>query len=122
MPIYCYSCSAKKGCGHIFERFMSVKDWKSKVKCSKCGRMANQNLLAQHRSGGIDSQMREYQMEGSNGCRLYAASYLPNQIEQAKKIHPGREFKFVNNCYLPVIKNRTDRKKYLNEMGFVEYD
>lgn len=118
--IYCYKCSSKKGCGHAFERSMPAKDWKSRVKCPKCGKMAHQNLLAQHQGGKIDSQMMEYTMEGKRGCRMYAAGYLPNQMDEARKIHPGREFRLVNGAMLPVIKNRTDRKKYLKEMNFVE--
>jgi hypothetical protein len=102
---------------------MSVKDWKSKVKCPKCGRMANQNLLVQHSSGGIDSQMREYTMEGACGTRLYGASYLPQQLEDAKKKHPNRRFRLVNGCYLPVIRHRRDKLQYLKEYGnYVEYD
>lgn len=121
--VYVYNCSSKKGCGHTFNRSMSVKDWKGKVKCPKCGRMANQNLLAQHSSGGIDSQMREYQMEGDNGTRMYAAAYLPNQIDEMKKKHPNRQFRFVNGCYLPVIKHRRDKLQFLKERGnWIEKD
>lgn len=119
--VYWYTCSSEKGCGHTFDRSMSAKNWKGKVKCSKCGRMANQNLLAQHSSGGIDSQMHEYNMEGSTGCRPYAASYLLNQKEKAHQAHPGTDFKEVNGCYMPVIKHKTHYKKYLKEMNFVEY-
>lgn len=122
MPIYVYSCSSDKGCGHTFERFISIGKWKAKVKCPKCGKMANQNLLEQHKGGNADSQMIEYTMEGKTGTRLYAASYLPHQISEAKRVHPGREFKLVNGAYIPVIKNRTDKKKYLKEMDYTEYD
>jgi len=102
---------------------MSVKDWKQRVKCPKCGRMAPQNLLAQHAGGNIDSQMMEYTMEGERGTRLYGACYLPHQLEDAKKKHPNRRFRLVNNCYLPVIKHRRDKLQYLKEYGnYVEYD
>jgi len=83
--------------------------------------MAHQNLLAQHSSGGIDSQMVEYPFDGDNGTRPYAASYLLNQKEEAHKAHPGTNFREYNGCYMPIIKNRTHYKKYLREMNFVEY-
>lgn len=86
-------------------------------KCTKCG-------------GDIDAgfpplwvnRFKDYHFHGDDGCRMYAASYLPNQISEAKRVHPGREFKLVNGAYIPVIKNRTDRKKYLKEMNYIEYD
>ena len=120
MAIYCYTCSSEKGCNHSFERSMAVKDWKAKVKCPKCGRMAHQNLLAQHSGGQVDSQMMEYRFEGDNGTRPYAASYLLNQKEDAHRVHPGTDFRVHNGCYMPVIKNKTHYKKYLKEMNFVE--
>jgi len=121
--LYIYTCSSEKGCGHTFDRSMSVKDWKSRIKCPKCGRMAHQNLLAQHSSGGIDSQMREYTMEGECGTRLYGASYLDNQINEARKKHPGTDFVRYNNCWLPKIKNRVHKLRYLKQYGnYVEYD
>lgn len=119
--LYIYTCSSEKGCSHTFDRSMSVKNWKSKVKCPKCGKMANQNLLAQHSSGGIDSQMREYQFEGDNGTRMYAASYLGGQEKEMKRKHPGRDFKWHNSCWMPVIKNRTDKMKFLKERDYVEF-
>lgn len=119
---YVYSCSSEKGCGHTFDRSMSVEDWKGKVKCPKCGRMANQNLLAQHSSGGIDSQMREYQFEGDNGTRMYAASYLGGQEKEMKRKHPGRDFKWHNSCWIPIIKNRRDKLRFLKERDYIEKD
>ena len=121
--IYCYSCSSKKGCGHTFEHVTTANKWKPKKKCPKCGKMAHQNLLTQHQGGNIDSQMREYTMEGSAGTRMYAASYLPQQMEEMKKKHPNRQFRLVNGCYLPVIKHRRDKLQYLKEYGrgYVEY-
>ena len=119
--LYIYTCSSKKGCGHTFDRSMSVDDWKSKIRCPKCNKMAYQNLLAQHSSGGIDSQMIEYQFEGDTGTRPYAASYLMNQKTEAHKKHPGTDFREHGGCYMPVIKNKTHYKKYLREMNFVEF-
>lgn len=118
MPIYVFSC----GCGNTFEKFSSVKDWKPKRKCPKCGKMAHQNIIAEHKSGNVDSQMREYEFEGSTGTRMYGASYLPNQIDEARKLHKGTDFRLYNGCYLPVIKNRTHKLKYLKEMNFIEKD
>jgi hypothetical protein len=99
-----------------------VKDWKNKTKCPKCGKMAPQNLLAQHSGDNVGSQMMEYNFDGPTGTRLYGASYLPNQIDEARKLHPGTDFKFHNGCYLPVIKHRVHKLKYLKEMGFIEKD
>ena len=100
---------------------MLVKDWKSKAKCPKCGRMANQNLLAQHQGGCVDSQMLDYQFYGDTGTRPYSASYLMNQKKEAHKKHPGTDFREHSSCYMPIIKNKTHYKKYLKEMNFVEY-
>lgn len=123
MPVYVYTCSSEKGCGETFERFMSIAKWKEKVKCPKCGKMAHQNLIEQHKGDNIDSQMREYQFEGGTGTRMYAASYLPSQMDEMKRKHPNRKFRLVNNCYLPVIKHRRDKLQYLKEYGrgYVEY-
>ena len=121
MAIYIYTCSSEKGCNHTFERFMSIDKWKPKVKCPKCGKMAHQNLLEQHKDGSIDSQMMEYQFDGDNGTRMYAASYLPNQIDEARKKHPGTDFKLHNGCYIPRIKNRTHKLKFLKERDYVEF-
>ena len=119
--IYVYTCSLEKGCGYTFERSMSADKWKNRVKCPKCGRMAPQNLLAQHGSGGIDSQMREYQFDSDTGTRMYAAAYLGGQEEEMRRKHPGREFKWHNSCWLPVIKNRVDKLKFLKERNYVEF-
>ena len=120
--VYVYTCSSAEGCGHTFEESMSAKDWVENYPCPKCGKKAHQNLVAQHASGGIDSQMGEYEFYSSTGTRMYAASYLDNQIGEARKIHPGTDFIRHNNCWLPRIKNRTHRKKYLKEMDYIEKD
>lgn len=118
MPIYCYKCeSCKKG----FEITALMKDSNKKRQCPSCKKIANRNFVAEQSGGILDSQMHEYNMEGSHGCRPYAASYLLNQKELAHKTHPGTDFKVVNNCYMPVIKHKTHYKKYLKEMNFVEY-
>ena len=119
--IYCYTCN--NGCDCTFERSMSVENWKASMKCPKCGKMAPQNLLAQHKSGGIDSQMMKYQFEGNTGTRMYAAAYLPNQINEARKRHPGTDFRLYNGCYIPVIKHRRHKLKFLKERGnWIEKD
>lgn len=118
MPIYCYKC---EDCGNSFEKTLSMKDCMKSQKCS-CGKKAVRDLITEHSDGGVDSQMREYQFEGDMGTRMYAASYLPNQMEEARRVHPGREFREVNGAMLPVIKHRRDKLKYLKEMNFVERD
>lgn len=88
-----------------------------------CGESMERDFHLEHTRGGVDCMNQDYEFEGPNGTRLYAASYLPNQIEDAKKKHPGREFKLKNGCYLPVIKNRGDKLRYLKEYGnYEEYD
>jgi len=117
MPIYCYTCeNCKKG----FEVFASMDDSNKKRKCPNCRKPISRNILAEHSDGVLDSQIHEYNMEGSRGCRPYAASYLLNQKEKAHKDHPGTDFKEVGGCFMPVIKHRTHYKKYLKEMNFVE--
>jgi putative FmdB family regulatory protein len=119
VPLYCFTC---QNCGNTFERHASIQHPPLWRKCSVCGKRASRNIIAEHCDGTVDSQMREYSMDGSTGTRLYAASYLPSQIEEAKRKHPGRDFRLVNGCYLPVIRNRRDKLHYLKEHGFVEYD
>jgi hypothetical protein len=117
MPLYCFRCE----CGKSFEKVLSMKDCLKSQNC-ECGKKAHRDLIAEHRDGTVDSQMREYQFEGEHGTRMYAASYLPNQINEARKVHPGTDFKLRNGCYIPVIKNRNHKLKYLREMGYVEKD
>jgi hypothetical protein len=120
--VYVYTCSSKEGCGHTFESVCSVKDWTNKRVCPECGKIANQNLLEQHKGGNVDSQMMEYEFYGETGTRMYAASYLPNQIKEARKKHKGTDFVFHNGCYIPRIKNRRHKLKYLKEMNYIEKD
>ena len=119
MPTYCYKC---KDCEKEFEVVAPMKDSNKERKCPDCGKKANRDIATEQCGGILDSQIHEYNMEGSRGCRMYSASYLPHQMSEARRVHPGRDFKLVNGCYLPVIKHRTDRKKYLKEMDYVEYD
>lgn len=89
-----------------------------KVKC-RCGKMAHRDWNAY---GDVDSQMMDYSFEGDTGTRMYPASYLPTQADEAKKRHPGTEFREHQGCLVPVIRNRTHRLKYLREKNFVELD
>lgn len=89
-----------------------------KVKCS-CGKMAHRNWNAY---GAVDSQMVDYQFEGDTGTRLYPCAVLPNQIDEAKRKHPGTEYRERNGCFLPIIKNRTHKLKFLKEHNFTELD
>ena len=90
------------------------------VRC-ECGKTAIRDFQAEVCGGVIDSQHREYDFDGDNGTRLYAAAYLPHQKSEMRKNHPGRDFKLRNNCYLPVIKDRQDYKRFLKERNFIEY-
>lgn len=119
MPTYCYSC---ENCGNSFEHTCSMSQMTKTRKCPSCGKRAYHDFVSDHKYGNTDSQMREYSIDGSSGTRLYTASYLPSQVDEMKKRHPGRDFKFINGCYLPVIRNRTDKLKYLRERNYVEYD
>ena len=119
MPTYCFSCE----CGSKFEKVLPMKDSGKLQKC-ECGKRARRDFVAEHTDGVVDSQMREYTMEGSRGCRPYAMSYLPHQMtDTIRKKHLGREFKEVNGCMMPVIKHRQDFKKYMKEYSpdYVEY-
>lgn len=114
MPIYCFSCP---DCGEKFEKTLSIKDCMKSQKC-KCGKKADRDLIAEHCSGGIDSQMREYRFDGDNGCRMYAASYL--DLAEAKRVHKTTDFIWHNECWIPRIKHATHRKQYLKEMNYVD--
>lgn len=99
-----------------------MKDCLKPQKCD-CGKKASRDLIAEHADGGVDSQMREYEFYGENGTRMYGAAYLDNQIEDARKKHPGTDFIWHNKCWLPRIKNRQHKLKYMKEYdpSFVEY-
>ena len=113
MPCYCFKCSV---CGKSYEKMlpMSKAEWTDN--CT-CGAVANRDIVTEHKSGNVDSQMREYQFDGDNGTRMYAAAYLPHQMEEMKKNHPNRKFKLVNGAYIPVIKHRRDKLQFLKERG-----
>lgn len=117
MPCFCFQCS---GCGKRFEKHRPMSDSGKKVKC-ECGGSAHRDFQTEVCGGVLDSQHHEYDFEGSTGTRCYAGAYLPQQKEEMVKNHPGREFKLRNNCYLPVIKDRMDYKKFLSERNFIEY-
>jgi len=118
MPTYSYICE----CGNTFEKSSSVKNYRNKRKCSVCKKMAQHSVILDHKNGNVNSQMMAYSMEGSTGTRLYPASYLPSQIDEARKKHPGTDFILHNGCFLPKIRNRTHKLKYLKERGFCELD
>lgn len=119
MPIYCYQCPK---CGKRFEETLPMSEAGKMVKCS-CGASASRDFQTEVCGGVIDCQNRDYDFEGDNGTRCYAGSYLPQQKEEMRKNHPGRDFRFHNGCYIPVIKNRSDYKKFLQERGnWIEYN
>ena len=43
------------------------------------------------------------------------------QIEEAKRLHPGTEWKKFGHSYRPLIKNRTDKKRLMREADYEEY-
>lgn len=119
MPTYSYKCDK---CGNSFEITCSMKKLTRTKKCS-CGSRAYHDFVADHASGNADSQMREYQFDSSTGTRLYPAALLTKeQVREARKQHPGFDWKKRNGCYLPVIKNRQDKKRFLKQKNWVEYD
>jgi len=118
MPQYSFTCSK---CNKTFEKFGSIKKKPTWRKCS-CGGRAIHNFVADHSGGGIDSQMREYSMDGDCGMRMYPAAVLnKEQLSKARKQHPGFDWKRRNGCWLPVIHNRTERKQFLKQKNWVEY-
>uniref|UniRef100_A0A6H2A4Y2 Uncharacterized protein n=1 Tax=viral metagenome TaxID=1070528 RepID=A0A6H2A4Y2_9ZZZZ len=44
------------------------------------------------------------------------------QIEEAKRLHPGTDWKKFGHSYRPLIKNRTDKKRLMQEANYEEYD
>lgn len=119
MPSYSYRCLT---CGTTFELVVSMKDVKQEEPCPTCGKQAYHDLIADHSGGGVDSQNREYEFYGERGTRLYAGAYLPNQIDEARKKHPGTNFVLYNGCFIPRIRNRRHKLQYLKERNFIEYD
>jgi len=118
MPLYSYICK----CGKTFEKSSSIKDYKEKRRCPSCKKMAQHSVILDHKKGNVDSQMREYSIDGPNGTRLYPCAVLPNQIDEAQKKHPGVSWVKRNGCFLPRIHNRTEKLAFLKREGFVELD
>lgn len=116
MPLYPFKCS---GCGLEFEKNCSMNEAPLKTKCLKCNKTAHRDWNAY---GKTDSQMIDYSFESNNGTRLYPCAVLPNQVDEAKKRHPGTEFRMHNGAYLPVIRNRTHKLRFLKEQNFCELD
>ena len=117
MPIYCYKCPE---CGATDEKFCSITKRPKPLPCKKCEVNMVRDIIAEHSGGNVDSQMRDYQFYGEHGTRMYAAAYLGGQEKEMRERHPGREFRWHNSCWLPVIKNRNDKLKYLKERDYVE--
>lgn len=109
-------------CGEVTEQFLPIQKKIRTRKCG-CGGRIIHDFVADHKAGTIDSQMREYQFDGSTGTRLYPAALLTEeQVNKARQQHPGFDWKKHNGCYLPVIKNRQDKKRFLKQKGWVEFD
>lgn len=117
MPTYCFSCE----CGNRFEKALPMKDSGKLQKC-ECGKRAKRDFVAEHTNG--DRYGFDYEFDGNTGTRLYAASYLPHQMtDLIRRKHKGTDFRLYNGAYIPCIKNRSHKLRYLREYGnYVEYD
>jgi hypothetical protein len=98
-----------------------MADFKEKRKC-KCGRMAQHSIVLDHKDGNADSQMKDYSFYGDTGTRLYPCSVTKDGLAEARRQHPGTDYQYHNELYIPVIKNRAHKKKFLREHGYVELD
>lgn len=119
MPIYSFYC---ENCGNRFEKFVLITKYKKTRKCPKCGSKVYHDIIADHRGGNVDSQMREYLFDSDTGTRLYPLGVLPNQIDEERKRNPDIEYRLHNGCYLPVVHNRTEKLKLLKRKNYVELD
>lgn len=120
MTLYCYRCT-DENCNTSFEKYVPMKDCMKMQKCPKCAKPARRDIVAEH-SGGNNYGF-EYEFDSSTGTRLYAASYLPHQMTDAiRRKHLGTDFILYNGAYIPRIKNRSHKLKYLKEYGnYVEF-
>ena len=115
--VYCFACP---DCGCRYEVVAPIKEGPVESLCA-CGGVAHRDRRAELASGAVDCMNRDYSFDGESGTRLYGASYLPNQRDEAHRAHPDTEFKVYNGTLLPVIKNRRHKLRYLKEHGYVEY-
>lgn len=50
-----------------------------------------------------------------------SGAVLDEDLQAARKMHPGREFKKFGNSWRPLIRNRQDKLKYIKEANAYEY-
>lgn len=115
MPLYPFICK----CGNSFDKVFSMEKAPLKVRCPVCKKTAYRNWNAY---GNVNSQMKEYSFEGSNGTRLYPLAVLPSQLAEARKKNPDIEYREYNGCHMPVVHNRIEKLKFLKRNGFEEKD
>ena len=119
MPIFSFRCLK---CGKVFEQFVHISTKVRSRKC-KCGGKIIHDFVADHKGGNVDSQMKEYSFEGDKGTRLYPCAVLnEEQLAKARKQHPGFDWRQHNGAWLPVIKNRTDKLRFLKQRNWCELD
>jgi len=116
MPIYSFHCPA---CGRQYDRVRPMAESGETDLCD-CGAQARRDWRSEVAGGVLDSQNRDYTFDGDNGTRLYPSSYLPHQAAQARREHPGTDFRLHNGALIPEIHNRRHKLAYLKEMGHVE--
>lgn len=87
MAIYEYQC---KNCNIVFEKIMSMADFKKKIKCDICNKNADK-LLSLPSTGGSQAEPWEYEythkmnpkfVRDSKGNRL---KFNPNTMKKGRK-------------------------------------
>ena len=99
-----------------------VKDYPnedSPARCPKCGRATYTLRFIRN-----PRTKPKFVNIGYKDTPRYSASLgvSETQIEEAKRLHPGTEWKRFGHSFRPLIKNRTDKKRLMKEADFEEYD
>lgn len=108
--LYCERCN------------LYCKGHKHTQPCEVCGEeMKWRNVLK-----GSEQDPRTYTEQTNiafkENIRVSHSMGVPiKQFEEAKKLHPGVEWKKVGNSMCPVIRNRTDKLRIMRQAGFEEY-
>lgn len=119
MPVYIFRCLV---CDKVVEKFLSITKKVKDRKC-ECGGRAVHDWVAENKGGIVDSQMTQYPFDGSNGTRLYPCAVLNEKdLAEARKKNPTTEYRQFNGCFIPVIKNRTEKLAFLKRNNFIELD
>lgn len=91
--------------------------------CEVCGKPMV--LSSVEKYSAKDPNMRE---EVVNVCYKETPRYSvalgvsETQIDDARKLHPGVEWKKFGHSYRPLIRNRTEKLKIMKQAGFEEFD